>query len=509
MFRILLILCLPSFLFAQTELPKTAFDPCGSPVGIDPWLARYVKNPDQYNSRSQDTLTVGVQVHLLATDAGGGRFSTERLLNAFCRLNSDFEGTGIRFYFKNPWNLVNKTSWYKHSDIPAGIQMMLTNDVPDALNSYFVQDPAGNCGYSLPYGGVAINHSCANANDHTWAHEIGHTLSLPHPFLGWEGKTYSYNTPTPELLTYDYTYFHDTLDTTIPAPLDTALVEYLDGSNCALAADLFCDTKPDYLSYRWSCDAQNNSLVKHKDPSGADFYADGTLFMSYSSDECQNRFSPQQIAAMRANLLSEKSSWLYNGPVDGKITAVPNGLSPVANEITADSAVTLRWSSVPNAAYYYVLGSRIINFAARDIEFITTDTTAVTGKLISNKKYYWKVRPFNNFYTCTNYADIQSFITASTTAVKEPNAQGFRCYPNILTPGATLILEQNAVRESSETTVMVLNAAGQICLKQTAPWTDRKIHLEIPAKNWPQGVYQVLVIDAHCIESQRFILAAQ
>jgi hypothetical protein len=509
MYRTLLLLCLPIFLFAQTEQPKAAFDPCGSPLGIDPWLARYVKAPEQYNSRSEDTLLVGVQLHLLANSAGVGRFTVERTLNAFCRLNSDFEGTGIRFYFKHPWNLINNTAWFNHDDIPAGINMMLTNNVPDALNSYFVQDPAGNCGYNLPYGGVAINHSCANASDHTWAHEIGHALTLPHPFIGWEGKTYSYNTPTPEILTYDYTYFHDTLDTTIPAPLDTALVEYLDGSNCTIAADLFCDTKPDYLSYRWSCDAQNNSIVKHKDPSGAEFYADGTLFMSYASDECQNRFSPQQIAAMRANLVSEKANWLYHGAPEGNITSTSTALSPVADEMTADSAVVLHWSPVPNAAYYYVLGSRISTFPIRDIEIITSDTTAVTGKLIAGKKYYWKVRPFNNFYVCTNYSAPQSFVTAPSSAVSEPNATGFRCYPNILAPGAVLTLEQNTPSAASEVTILVLNAAGQLCLNQRMNWSNQKIQLEMPTGNWQQGLYQVLVISAHHIDSQRFMLFGQ
>ncbi|MCB0574414.1 MAG: metalloprotease, partial [Saprospiraceae bacterium] len=102
-------------------------------------------------------------------------------------LNEDYAATGIRFYFKDDWNLINSTAWYQHANIPQGIDMMLTNNVPDALNAYFASNVAGNCGYNLPYAGVAVAHNCAATGDHTWAHEVGHALSLPHPFIGWEG----------------------------------------------------------------------------------------------------------------------------------------------------------------------------------------------------------------------------------------------------------------------------------------------------------------------------------
>ncbi len=229
-------------ILAQEPL-KEALAPCGT-LGVSDWLQEYQSRPP-VSDRSEDTLWVALQPHLLAKDAGTGRISAERFLNAFCQLNEDFAASNIHFYCKYGWDLLNETDWYNHTTIPQGINMMLTNNIPDALNAYFVADPAGNCGYNLPYGGVAIAHNCAGDGDHTWAHEVGHALSLPHPFIGWEGKTYSFNLPTPELLTYDYTYFHDSLETQIPAPLDTALVELTDGSNCYEAADLFCDSKPD------------------------------------------------------------------------------------------------------------------------------------------------------------------------------------------------------------------------------------------------------------------------
>lgn len=141
------------------EPAKQELHPCGAPTGVSDFLEKYQKNPWLYaQPESGDTLWVAVQVHLLAKDSGAGRIPWDRLLAAFCRLNQDFAESRIQFYMKEPWNLLNNTGWHTHSTIPQGIDMMLTNNADGALNAYFVSDPAGNCGYNLPYGGVAIAH---------------------------------------------------------------------------------------------------------------------------------------------------------------------------------------------------------------------------------------------------------------------------------------------------------------------------------------------------------------
>jgi hypothetical protein len=422
-------------------------------------------------------------------DDGTGRFPYSKLLADFCRLNADYAPARIRFYFKNPWDLVNNTGWYNHSTIPQGINMMLTNNEPDALNIYFVSNPAGNCGYNLPYGGVALNHSCAAETDHTWAHEVGHALSLPHPFIGWEGKTYNYQNTTPDKVTYDYTYFHDTLDTQAPAPLDTAFVEYLNGSNCALASDLFCDTKPDYLSYRWNCDAQSQSTTKEKDPAGADFYSDGSLYMSYASDACMNRFTDEQIAAMRAFVPAERPTWLSPGPPQPDITGVSVAISPAGNQITPDNGVTLTWKSVPHATHYLVIGSILSAFQVENFALLTTDTTAQTGTLYANKKYYWRVKPFNEWYTCAPYSAAATFITAPATAVATPDESGFRCYPSLLSPGQPIQLELPASWDQQDLHCAIFDMNGRQVWASGRLSGQTSIQLDLPSFQWPAGLY--------------------
>ena len=496
-FTIILLLLAAAPVLAQEPL-KEELAPCGT-LGVSDWLRDYRFRP-LVSDRSEDTLWVAVQPHLLAKDSGTGRISTEKFLNSFCQLNEDFAASNIHFYFKNEWNFLNETDWYAHETIPEGIDMMLTNNVPDALNAYFVADPAGNCGYNLPYGGVAIGHNCSGSGDHTWSHEVGHALSLPHPFIGWEGKTYNFSIPTPTKLTYDYTYFHDTLETQVPAPLDTALVELVSGSNCTLAADLICDTKPDYLSYRWDCDAQNMSPNKQKDPSGAEFYSDGTLFMSYALDHCQSRFSPEEIAVMRATLLTEKSNWLAPAMLEQPIEEQPVAIEPVQDQPAPTVGTLLRWQSVPNAKRYLVQASRFVNFSFKQVDVITTDTFLTAGQLTPNLRYYWRIRAFNDWHTCAPFSELATFKTEPLSAASEPDADGWRCYPSLLTDGMPLTLEIPDSWRGQDASCSVYDASGRLVWQSYVGLHFSRMKLELPSTAWPAGVYRFILTSSQGVK---------
>mgnify|MGYP000043822657 FL=1 len=86
----------------------------------------------------------------------------------------------------------------------------------------------------------------------------------------------TFSEPAPETVLYNYTLFKDSLilDTLI---IDTAYVEKVDGSNCEYAADGFCDTPPDYLAYRWTCNqSTGTSFGTMLDPNGESFKSDAT-----------------------------------------------------------------------------------------------------------------------------------------------------------------------------------------------------------------------------------------
>jgi hypothetical protein len=476
--------------FAQ-EPTKYQLAPCGTLPAIAPMLENYRSHPESFaGERSSDTLYVALQLHLLAKDNGVGRISTERLLDAFCRLNADYAASNIRFYSKYDWHLIDSTAWYMHDSITEGIDMMLANNIPDALNIYFASNVAGNCGYNLPYGGVAIAHGCAGAGDHTWAHEIGHALSLPHPFLGWEGKTYSPANPTPDTLTYDYTHFHDTLDLT-PAPLDTTVSERLDGSNCAVAADRICDTQADYLSYRWECNDQNQSIAVQTDINGASFRSDGTLYMSYALDGCQSRFSNEQIAIMRATLETEKQIWLTENPPVAEISGPVTLQFPINEQQAPPIGALAQWSSVPGATHYLIQVSLLQSFIAKAVDMVVTDTNVVLPNLLPNKKYYWRVRPFNNWSTCVPFTATGVFNTTAIVSATEPENDGWRCYPTLLSPGQFMYLEFPATWVNHPVKYAVYDAAGRaVWQNSTLPAYNQTV-LHLPMENWPAGVYRL------------------
>ncbi len=417
--------------WSQQEAPLG----CGTVGGWSGWLEQYLDHPSAYRTAADTTLYTRLQVHLVAKNDGTGRFRAGQLLDALCRLNLDFAASKIQFFYDKPWNNLNRTEWWDHNLLTTGIQMMLQNKVDSSINAYFVADPAGNCGYNLPYGGVAMKHSCSGPNDHTFAHEVGHNLRLPHPFIGWEGKTYNYDTPTPTVLTYDYTHFHDTLDT--GPTIDTALVEYVDRTkNCNIAADRLCLTQPDYIAQRWPCNSSNMSNIKQKDPDGVDFYSDGTLFMSYSFDNCQNRFSDDEIQVMRANLLSEKISYVRQDYQHTEVAGTATPVAPVGGEQVSADAVTMHWSRVPGATHYVVQGNRLTaTFPIIDFELVVTDTFATAFNLLANRTWYYRVRPFNASSFCAPFSANGVFFTLPPMAVQEPDKERVKLYPTVLQEG--------------------------------------------------------------------------
>ncbi|MBK8429710.1 MAG: hypothetical protein IPL27_28855 [Lewinellaceae bacterium] len=485
---------------------KSELAPCGTPPGIAPMLKAYRSNPGAFiTERSSDTLLVGMQLHLLAQNNGTGRISPERLLDSYCRLNADFAGTGIRFYSKFDWNRIDSTAWYQHDTITKGIDMMLTNNVPDVLNIYFASNVADNCGYNLPYAGIAISHGCSGSSSHTWAHEVGHALSLPHPFIGWERKVYSPSNPTPDTLTYDYTHFHASLDL-VNAPLDTALTEYVDGSNCTIAADLICDTPPDYLSYGWNCNDQNLSFLVQTDPDGATFRSDGSLFMSYAFDNCQNRFSAEQIAIMRATLLTEKVAWLTTEPPGPDVQGPVALQFPINQEIVPPVGTMLRWSSVPGATHYLVQASILQSFILKTLDLVVTDTQFIAPDLLANRKYYWRVRPFNNWSACTTFSQSGVFNTTSIVSTTQPDSEGWRCYPTLLASGQSLTLELPEAWLHHPVQYQVYDASGRMMWQNNVTPDETLSILGLPSNNWTPGVYRFVAIGEKGLKTQTLVV---
>lgn len=455
---------------AQNELY-----PCGNDNYFSSWLRAYQENPNRF-PRTDDILYLPVKIHLVGTDEGNGYMSEERVLRSFCTLNEDFAESNIQFFIQGDFNYLNNTSWYDHV-FSNGFQMMNQNNFPNAINCYIVDSPAGNCGYYAPGpDAIALAKGCTQPNDHTWAHEIGHYLSLPHTFFGWEFSDEE----------HDYSQ---------PAPAEVAdwPVELSDGSNCQVAADGFCDTPADYLDYRWSCNNQGESSVVQMDPDSVAFQSDGSFFMSYSNSNCKSRFSQEQSDAMRANVTDFRSNLITPAPVDEIV--IPEQelivLSPMQGEfIEGSQTVTLAWEPVPNATHYLVQINPFNIFSIIFNQFIVEEPSLTFSGLESDDEFFWRVRPFNPYYTCTGFSEPASFETGLINSTQEllPGEQ-VQVFPNPVSGGELTVMVTTT--EAPDAQWFLTDALGRTVRSGQSPLFAGNNYLKVDTESLPAGLYSL------------------
>lgn len=334
---------------------------------------------------TMDITWVPMTIHLVsASDGTPASFREKEAGIALCQLNVDFESSGIQFYLSS-FNYILNDTYLNHTSFQQGNQMMTFNNINGTVNSYFVSDPAGTCGYFSPSGGaVAMSFGCSGPNSHTWAHEIGHYFSLPHTFRGWEGSDYEAGDIAPNAIGGN-------------------LVERVENTaNCSNQADRFCDTPADYLSFRWTCNGSQTSNVTQTDPDTVNFTSDGTYFMSYANDACMDKFSPMQEEAMVINLEETKPNQIDNSyqPVELDLQNI-FAISPINDEIISDDDVLLEWDdNGQDVIGYYVEISRLEGFNFFVKEDFVTETSYMVYDLLDNKNYYWRITPFSRSGFC-------------------------------------------------------------------------------------------------------------
>ena len=350
--------------------------------------------------------------------------------------------------------------------------MMSENNVPATINSYFVDDPAGNCGYYTGGLDALVNaKSCSGINDHTWAHEVGHFLSLPHPFVGWEGTD---------------------VNSTQPAPIRVGNrnVELLDGSNCTNAGDGFCDTRPDYLSVRWNCNNDGES-IELTDPRGEKFRADGSLFMSYANDACASRFSGDQSDAMHANLINQRPNLLKNPtpiePVDMEGGVIP--LTPGSGETVSTGEVLISWEPVKNATHYYIEVSIFPNMALLLENEIVSTNEFLAKDITFERTHFWRIRPFNYFDFCTSNSSVFRFDVSAASSTKTIEAiESFVVSPVPVESGNDLLIQLTA-DESFAVNASLISLTGQVLKTENRELNAGQQQFKFGLPNVPNGIY--------------------
>ncbi len=469
---------LASTSFAQT--PNRS-EWCGT-KGITPWFDYYRQNRDIIAAERGDSdtawLYVPVTLQITGSNSGSGYYPLEQAIQSVCQMNEDFAQAHIRYYLVqgDPVRYLNNSSWHNHQ-WDGGANMIQSNKIPGRLNLFVVADPAGNCGYSW-MDAIVMGKNCSGLGNRTWAHEAGHHLSLPHPFVGWEGFTWDYAQPA-------------------PADIGGHLVELKDSSNSYIAGDYFKDTRADYLNYRWQCNGASESTLLQHDPSNAPFRSDGTLIMGYSYDECGAVFTPEQITAMRANLHDEHASYLQVSEPGAEIddNAIVQLATPIDSQSVHYNNFTLHWNPVPNATFYVVEVFLFENLAPRLFYQTMYNTTSVTitKGIPNNRTLYWRVRAYNEWDVC-NPANVQQlgvFKTKNFSATNDLESTVLaELSPNPVAAGysAKLLLTSD---ENMEAVISVIDASGRHCFRQSVNLSYGENILDIPTENLQAGLYTI------------------
>ncbi|GJM32787.1 MAG: hypothetical protein DHS20C18_17880 [Saprospiraceae bacterium] len=461
-------------------LTSAQMAPCGTQEGRVKWLQDYQENPGAY-PKSNATIYVPMKIHIVGNDEGAGHTSLNRTLNAFCQLNEHFKDADIQFFISGEINYINNTLYYAHN-YNNGYAMMEEHNVNNVFNCYIVSDPAGNCGYSVYGLGVALSRSCINTGSSTWAHEAGHYLSLPHTFSGWEG--------------------YDDFDYTQAAPnfIGNRMVERADSSNCENAGDRFCDTPADYLNYRWNCNSAGFSTITETDPNGIQFHSDGSLIMSYSTDNCtEMRFSEEQIDAMQANLMFDRPYLISSAqPMD----AIPEDamieyVYPQDGQVLTDtiSSITLEWAPIPNAQYYIVNMNPFPFFSFTIYDAIVATNSVTFHGLEANQDYYWQIRPYSSYSTCMRFSQKGTFTTGETiTATEELSTlENLNIYPNPVKGNHSVTVVFSA-KQREHLQVRILSMTGQQLQSISYEANQGDNNLQLSLNTISSGLYMVELI---------------
>ncbi len=405
-----------------------------------------------------ETRYVPVKFHLIGETNGEGRVRINRVLNQLCALNEDFEPHGIQFYIKDGLNYIyNDQAFNNHISVENSI--LSQNRDQNAMNIFIPKDAnvgSGSGGvvlgyYNIPRDWVVIGKPEMGASSITVPHEVGHFFSLLHPFNGWEGQAWD-----PDL--------HGNPVTQTLAPDGFTRVEVVDGSNCDFAADRLCDTPPNYgFGLGWpDCDFTEEV----QDRNGDVLDPDEKLFMDYffGCSRTEYYFSEDQVNAMHADYDHPSRAYIRSSyiPNQDEITAEPQLNSPEQGAtLTVFDQVTFNWDAVDGATAYNIQVAQEPSFTSPVYDEVVTGTSVNVTNLEPTRLHFWRVRPFNEYYTCTNFSDFQVFTTGTLSGTTDPGfAQTFEASPNPIKPGQPIQL-RIVLEHSAEAQFNLYTAAGQ------------------------------------------------
>jgi hypothetical protein len=210
-----------------------------------------------------------------------------------------------------------------------------------------------------------------------------------------------------------------------------------------------------------------------------------------------NRFSDEQITAMRANIEFQRPGLLLNpflpdlipDTFEVVLTAPDSG---AVFDVT--SSVTLEWEAVPGAIGYAVDFDFYVPFNGATINYrsYTTSTNSLTiNNLQSNRTYVWRVRPFSRYDGCTVYSPPKAFTVGTFVDSKEATLAnyGLRAFPQPASLSTGHFSVAYEIPGSEPAQLRLINSSGQAVQNLQLEAQPGKQVIEVPTRGLPPGFY--------------------
>ena len=467
--------------------------------------------------QSRMTSWVPIRFHLIGETDGTNAASINNVLDMIRSINIDFEAQNLQFFLDDSDGgvfdftfsdaLYNETQNFFSFRNSAKASNAITVYIP---NNATPPNSAGNgvtLGYYSPSGDFLVfKKSEVNSNSATASHEIGHYLSLPHPFRGWDCATWTGTTNDQGFVSNPVT---NTTANFCGISSRIELVSRGSDGNCATAGDLFCDTNADYgMGFGWNgC----NYTGGVQDATGTPLDPDEDNFMGYFVNDCNPyQFTPEQIAAMNADYLSPSRSFLRRTAPNSteQITESVQVVSPADGATTffSDEA-TIDWEPTPNAEFYFLEVGTRASLQERNLIFseIVTSTSQVLDGLEAGTEYYYRIRPFSQSSFGQRGATL-SFFTGTVSGVSsQPEAvTSMTLFPNPSQVGGSSTLKIDAT-ESGEITIVVRDLTGRVLATsiERVITGDNTIDMRNSVPK-VKGSYTISVSNSRGLSSQQF-----
>lgn len=446
--------------------------------------------------RGEEGLFVPVKITVFHDPANPSTLQFHHISDVICDLNFYYEDSKIRFFLKDhPVFAANSTVQDDPLSPMSLIELAKLKD-NNALNIFITANTHLSnqfqhvMAYYLPaHDWLIVQESeVLQKNSHFIAHEIGHYFSLLHTFNGWESQPFNISVHGERA--------------NLLAPDGLTLSEHSSRSKCESEGDYICDTPPDYnFGFGWikkgdTCHPFDENVY---DPAGELVRPDRNNIMGYFLGCDAYHFSDIQKSVMQIDYMSPRRASIRSHSVDKQVTIdeIPALYKPYDGERIVEPEVFLEWAPVEGATSYYLLLENTSPSNGSIIEHIV-HTHSIQLSNLENGNYVWKVKPFNNTFTCAVFSLPSTFSIDNSLSVsgQVKNDIEIKLMPNLLgtnSPHTTLYISNV---QSIDVNVDILDMNGRLISKmlkgERIPGGDNHLPLLFD-HNLPRGIYLVKV----------------